>query len=67
VDDAKRTKIYWELEKVLYDNYEDAWLLYPRTVTLFRKNVEGWNNDMYQKMKDAQWWSHPLWFKGGKR
>jgi peptide/nickel transport system substrate-binding protein len=67
VDEAKRTKIYWELEKVLYDNYEDAWLWYPRAVTLFRKNVEGWNNDMYQKMKDAQWWSHPLWFKGGKR
>jgi len=67
VDDAKRTKIYWDMEKALYDNYEDAWLWYPRTVTLFRKNVEGWNNDMYQKMKDAQWWSHPLWFKGGKR
>ncbi len=67
VDDAKRTKIYWELEKVLYDNYEDVWLLYPRSVTLFRKNVCGWNNDMYQKMKDAQWWSHPLWFKDGKR
>jgi peptide/nickel transport system substrate-binding protein len=67
VDEAKRTKIYWELEKVLYDNYEDCWLYYPKAVTLFCKNVQGWNNDMYQKMKDAQWWSHPLWFKDGKR
>jgi peptide/nickel transport system substrate-binding protein len=66
-DDIKRTKIYWELEKVLYDNFEDAWLWYPKAVTLFRKNVQGWNNDMYQKMKDIQWWSHPLWFKDGHR
>jgi len=67
VDEAKRTKIYWEIEKLLYDNYEDCWLYYPKAVTLFRKNVQGWNNDMYWKMKDIQWWSHPLWFKDGKR
>jgi peptide/nickel transport system substrate-binding protein len=67
IDEAKRLKIYQELEKVLYENYEDCWLWYPRTVTLFRKNVQGWNNDMYWKMKDIQWWSHPLWFKNGKR
>lgn len=67
VNEAKRTKIYWELEKVLYDNYEDAWLYYPKAVTIYRKNVQGWNNDMYIKMKDKQYWSHPLWFKDGKR
>ena len=67
VNDAKRTKIYWELEKVLYDNYEDAWLWYPMGVTIYRKNVEGWNNDMFIKMRDKQYWSHPLWFKDGKR
>ncbi|MBI4767270.1 MAG: hypothetical protein HY787_22205 [Deltaproteobacteria bacterium] len=66
-DEVKRTKIYQELEKVVYENFEDAWLWYPKAVTLFRKNVQGWNNDMYWKMKDIQWWSHPLWFKGGKR
>ena len=67
VDLAKRTKIYWDIEKLLYDNFEDVYLYYPRAVTLFRKNVHGWNNDMYRKMKDMQWWSHPLWFKSGKR
>ena len=67
VDEAKRTKIYWEIEKLLYDNYEDVYISYPRAVTLFRKNVQGWNNDMYQKLKDIQWWTHPLWFKNGKR
>jgi peptide/nickel transport system substrate-binding protein len=67
VDEAKRLKIYQELEKVLYDNFEDCYLWYPKAVTLFRKNVQGWNNDQYWKMKDMQWWSHPLWFKDGKR
>lgn len=67
MDEAKRTKIYYEIEQLLYDNYEDVWLYYPKAVTIFRKNVEGWNNDMYWKMKDMQWWSHPLWFKNGRR
>jgi peptide/nickel transport system substrate-binding protein len=67
VDEAKRTKIYWEMEKALYENYDDVWLWYPMAITVFRKNVQGWNNDMYIKMREAQSWSHPTWFKGGKR
>ena len=67
VDEAKRTKIYWELEKVLYDNYEDAWLWYPKFANVYRKSVQGWNHDMYLRMKDKQYWSHPLWFEDGKR
>ena len=35
-------------------------------VTVFRRNVEGWNNDMYLKNRDGFFFSHPLWFKGGK-
>jgi peptide/nickel transport system substrate-binding protein len=66
LDLEKRKKIYFELEKVLYDNYEDAWLWYPMALTVFRKNVQGWNNDMYLKQRDGFFFSHPLWFKGGK-
>ena len=32
MNDAKRTKIYQELEKVVYDNYEDAFLWYPMAI-----------------------------------
>jgi peptide/nickel transport system substrate-binding protein len=67
VDEEKRTKIYWDIEQELYQNCEDVYLWYPRAVTLFRKNVLGWNNEMYQKLKDIQFWTHPLWFKDGKR
>jgi peptide/nickel transport system substrate-binding protein len=67
VDEAKRTKMYWEIEKLLYDNYEDVWILYPRAVNVFPKRVQGWNNDMYQKLKDVHWLTHPLWFKDGRR
>jgi len=67
VDGAKRTKIYRELEKVLYDNYEDAWLWHPIQVSVYRKVVQGYNNDLYLKGRDSFFWSHPLWFKSGRR
>jgi hypothetical protein len=38
-----------------------------RSVTIFRKNIQGYNYDMMLKMKEAYPWSHPLWLKGGKR
>jgi peptide/nickel transport system substrate-binding protein len=66
VDFDKRTKIYQELEKVLYDNYEDAWLYWPRYVSVTRKNIQGLNNDMGNKFKEAFGVSHHTWFKNGK-
>jgi peptide/nickel transport system substrate-binding protein len=66
VDYDKRQKIYWQLEKVLYDSYEDAWLWWEETVVAYRKNVMGWNMDGFLKYKEAWFWSHPLWFKDGK-
>jgi peptide/nickel transport system substrate-binding protein len=67
MNDAKRTKIYQELDKVIYDNYEDAFLWYPTAVSVFRKNLQGVNNDMWLKFRDGYVYSHFLWFKGGKR
>jgi peptide/nickel transport system substrate-binding protein len=67
MNEAKRTKIYQELEKVIYDNYEDVFLWYPMAVRIYAKNVQGWNNAMYIKWREGQIWSHPLWFKGGRR
>jgi len=66
LDFDKRTKIYWELEKVLYDNYEDVWLWWPRYVSVTRKNIQGINNDMGNQFKEMFTVSHPTWFKEGK-
>jgi ABC-type transport system substrate-binding protein len=66
VDFDKRTKIYWDIEKALYDNYEDVWLWWPRYVSVTRKNIQGLNNDMGNKFKEAFAVSHPTWFKEGK-
>jgi peptide/nickel transport system substrate-binding protein len=66
VDLDKRQKIYWQLEKVLYDSYEDAWLWWEETLVAYRKNVMGWNQEGFLKYKDAWFWAHPLWFKDGK-
>ncbi len=66
VDLKKRQKIYWQLEKMLYDDYEDAWLWWSVSVSAYRKNVMGWNTKLYLKGREGFWFSHPMWFKDGK-
>ena len=65
-DEKERAKIYFEMEKVLYDNYEDAWLWYPTVVMAFNKRVEGFNLEMFIKYGEGFYFSHPLWFNDGK-
>jgi ABC-type transport system substrate-binding protein len=66
VDPAKRQQTYWQLEKVLYDDYEDAWLWWEENVVAMRKSLRGWNQEQFIKYKEVWSWSHPLWFKDGK-
>jgi peptide/nickel transport system substrate-binding protein len=66
VDPKKRQSIYWQLEQVLYDSYEDAWLWWEETATAYRPTVQGWNEEGFLKYREAWFWSHPLWFKDGK-
>ena len=66
IDLDKRQKIYWQLEKVLYDAYEDAWLWWEETLVAYRKDVMGWDHENFLKYRDAWFWAHPLWFKNGK-
>jgi ABC-type transport system substrate-binding protein len=64
-DEKERAKIYFEMEKALYENYEDAWLWYPTVVMAFNKRVEGFNLEMFLKYGEGYYFSHPLWFKEG--
>jgi peptide/nickel transport system substrate-binding protein len=66
IDPDKRQRIYWQLEKALYDNYEDAWLWWEQSVVAMRKNVRGYDQDRSIELKEGWFWSHPLWFKDGK-
>lgn len=66
VDFDKRRQIYWKLEKVLYDAYEDCWLWWEEIATAYRKQVMGWDNANFLKWRETWVWSHPLWFKDGK-
>jgi peptide/nickel transport system substrate-binding protein len=66
VDLEKRKAIYWQLEEVLYNSYEDAWLWWEETATAYRKQVQGWDHEGFLKYKDVWFWAHPLWFKDGK-
>jgi len=67
MDSKKRQEIYHKFEAALYENYEDAWLWWGLSVVAYRKNVQGWNNDMNKKYGSFYSSSHPLWFKDGKR
>ncbi len=66
IDPTKRQQTYWQLEKVLYDSYQDAWLWWEENVVAMRKSLRGWNQEQSIKHKEAWNWSHPLWFKDGK-
>jgi peptide/nickel transport system substrate-binding protein len=66
VDVDKRQAIYHQLEKVLYDNYEDAWLYWDEAAVAYRKNVRGYDQENFLKYREAWFVSHPLWFKDGK-
>jgi peptide/nickel transport system substrate-binding protein len=66
VDLEKRKQIYWKLEEVLYNSTEEAWLWWEETVTAYRKQVQGWDQEGFLKYKDVWFWTHPLWFKDGK-
>ena len=68
VNEAKRQKIYWELEKVLYDDYQDAWLWHPVSFTALGKRVAGYNEKLQLVGLEGFYHSHPWWLKnGGKK
>jgi len=67
LDENKRQQLYWELEKTVYENYEDVWLWWPIRVWVNRKNVKGFNVPMYLKGRDGYLFSHPHWFEDGKQ
>jgi len=62
----KRKKIYYDVEKALYDNYEDAWMWHYTWITATRKQVLGYNRGMQIAGGNAYWPTHPQWFKDGK-
>jgi len=67
LDFEKRKQIYHDLEKALYDQYEDAWLWHYIGITATRKQVLGYNREMQIEGGEAYWPTHPLWFKDGKQ
>ncbi|MCP4753602.1 MAG: ABC transporter substrate-binding protein [Proteobacteria bacterium] len=66
-DPVKRRRIYHRIEKLLYDNYEDIWLWWPNSPTVYSKNVRGFVFEGGQLDHKEIWnRTHPLWFKNGR-
>jgi ABC-type transport system substrate-binding protein len=66
LNEEKRQKIYWELERVLYENYEQAWLWWPSDTTARSKKLQGYNLKLHNIGRESYWFSHPEWLKDGK-
>ncbi len=66
LNEDKRQKIYWELERVLYENYEQAWLWWPSDTTARSKKLRGYNLKLHNIGRESYWFSHPEWLKDGK-
>ncbi|MBW2142415.1 MAG: ABC transporter substrate-binding protein [Deltaproteobacteria bacterium] len=64
-DVRKRQKIYFELEKVLYEDYEDVWIWWDTAITAYRKVVQGYNHNMMLQGREGYSLSHRTWFKDG--
>lgn len=67
LDFGKRQKMYWEIERLLYAGYHEAWLWHYTAITATRKQVRGYNREMQIAGGEAYWPSHPGWFKDGRR
>jgi len=67
IDLEKRQKIYWELEKVLYENYEDVWISYPIINTARSKRLMGYDKKKHDQGGEFYYNSHQPWFKDGRR
>ncbi len=65
IDIEKRKQIYFDLEKVLYENYEDVWLFYPNAIMATNINFQGFNAELYKQYGEGYFFSHPMWFKEG--
>ena len=66
MDEKKRQKIYWDIEKELYDIYADVWLWYPKSVTVSSKKLLGSNEEFNNLGLEGFYHSHPVWLKDGK-
>ena len=60
-------ELYQELDKVLYDNYEDAWLYWSISVVAHRKEIRGYNHQLALQGREGYCRSHHTWFKNGRR
>ena len=66
MDPDRRQRIYFELERVLYENCEDIWLFWEVGPIALRKNVMGFDPNGYRKYGSIWNVTHPLWFRDGR-
>jgi len=51
----------------VYNDYTDAWLWWEMVVAARHKRLQGYNPEWWELGQTNYMYSHPMWFKGGKR
>ncbi|MCP4756734.1 MAG: ABC transporter substrate-binding protein [Proteobacteria bacterium] len=67
LDMEKRQKIYWELERLLYENHEDVWLWHSNEIIARSKRWKGYDVDLHNSGNAVYGFFQPRWLEGGKR
>ncbi len=66
-DFAKRQAIYWEIERLLDESYEDIYLWWPVVLVAYSKHIRGYVFEGGAQTHKEIWGeTHPFWFKDGK-
>ncbi|MCP4751914.1 MAG: ABC transporter substrate-binding protein [Proteobacteria bacterium] len=65
-DMERRSKIYWEIEKILYDDYADVFAYWPIWVNIKQKVMAGYNYDLHVAGNKGYEMTHPNWFVDGR-
>lgn len=66
LDTDKRKQIYLAIDKLLYEDVVDIFLIYEHTIKAMRSSVRGYDNEKMTRWDFLQSHTHPLWFKDGK-
>jgi len=66
MDVDKRRQIYLDIDKLLYDEVIDIFLIYEHGIKAMRASVMGYDNEKMIKWEMLHSHTHPLWFKDGK-
>ena len=64
-DESQRRQMYWSIDRYITEQCLDIWLWWEESAIARSKHLQGWDQDLYLKYKDAYAGTQPMWFANG--